>query len=242
MAEREEAGRPREELTAPGRRDGLKFASEGYLPAAVPVVAGAVAGPLISWYLGVPLLVFGLLVLLFFRDPARTPEGGDDAVISPADGRVVDVRTGEAAHRLEPGAPQRVSIFMSPLDVHVNRAPVSGTIESVEYREGRFKAAYGENASDTNESNAMVVRAADGTRMVVVQIAGWLARRIICDVRKGDAVQQGKRFGLIMFGSRVDVHLAPGVTIEVAPGQRVRAGRTVIARRSSAAGGEAEAS
>ncbi|RMF19262.1 MAG: phosphatidylserine decarboxylase, partial [Deltaproteobacteria bacterium] len=158
-------------------------------------------------------------------------------LLAPADGRVVSV-AGEHPHPLAPEARRRVSIFMSPLDVHVNRSPVSGVVEKRSYRPGSFGAAYKGDASEANEANALLIRADAGYRLVVVQIAGWLARRIVCDVGEGDRVERGARFGLIMFGSRVDVHLPDEVTVCVAPGQRVRAGRTVLA--SPAAEGDGE--
>lgn len=206
----------------------MKFAKEGYLPAAVPAVAGVVAGTLFSWAIGGPLLVFALLVLLFFRDPERTPPDAAGAIVAPADGRVVGVLRDGSPHRLDSESRQRVSIFMSPLNVHVNRMPVTGTVEGIQYNEGQFRAAYSDDAATVNESNALRLRTPEGWSMVVVQIAGWLARRIVCHVREGDALGRGDRFGLIMFGSRVDVYLPAAVTITVVEGQRVCAGSTVI--------------
>ncbi len=144
---------------------------------------------------------------------------------------MVAADTVAAGHALAPEARQRVCIFMSPLDVHVNRAPVDGVVEAVVYRAGSFGAAYKGAASEGNESNAVLVRTDRGECIVVVQIAGWLARRIVCDVGVGDRLVRGKRFGLIMFGSRVDVYLPDGVSVTVGAGARVRAGKSVIARR-----------
>jgi phosphatidylserine decarboxylase len=118
---------------------------------------------------------------------------------------------------------------MSPLDVHVNRAPVDAVVEAVSYNRGKFTAAYRADASDINESNALLLRAREGSRIVVVQIAGWLARRIVCDIGVGSRLTRGQRFGLIMFGSRVDVYLPKGVSVNSEPGARVQAGRSVIA-------------
>jgi phosphatidylserine decarboxylase len=143
---------------------------------------------------------------------------------------VIGVETLKAGHLLAPEATQRVSIFMSPLDVHINRAPLDGVVAAVAYRPGRFSAAYKDEASDLNESNALLIEARAGFRVVVVQIAGWLARRIVCDVKAGIPVVRGERFGLIMFGSRVDVYLPSGVTIVARQGERVEAGRSVIAQ------------
>jgi len=206
----------------------VKFASEGYVPASIPALAGIVAWLAVGYWLAVPLLVFAVLVLLFFRDPQRTPLGGPSSIISPADGRIVDISDG-MGHALAPGATKRVSIFMSPLDVHINRMPATASIEHVSYKPGKFRAAYGSQASDTNESNALLLQTPAGWQMVVVQIAGWLARRIVCDVVEGDQRARCERFGLIMFGSRVDMHMPADVHVLVAVGERVAAGRTVIA-------------
>jgi phosphatidylserine decarboxylase len=206
----------------------LKFAKEGYLPAAVPAVAGVAAGLLLGWAVGAALLVFALLVLLFFRDPERRPPDAAGVIVAPADGRVVSVVTDGPPHRLDPESCQRVSIFMSPLNVHVNRMPAAGRVDGIEYNEGRFRAAYSEDAATVNESNALRLRTPEGWSMVVVQIAGWLARRIVCHVSEGDELGRGDRFGLIMFGSRVDVYLPAAVKITVVEGQRVQAGSTAI--------------
>jgi phosphatidylserine decarboxylase len=182
-----------------------------------------------GWAWGILLLLIAVAVLLFFRDPDRDPDGGPTSVLSPADGKVVAVEMLETGHRLAPEAVQRISIFMSPLDVHVNRVPADGVVEQVSYNRGKFGAAYKGDASDYNENNVLVVRTRAGYRLVVVQIAGWLARRIVCDVGPGDTLVRGKRFGLIMFGSRVDLYLPKGVSVKSEFGQRVAAGRSVIA-------------
>ena len=192
-------------------------------------MAGVIVGAIAGWWYGLVLFVCGVLVLMFFRDPERDVACGESAVLSPADGRVVAIEKLDRGHRLAPEAVQRVSIFMSPLDVHVNRAPVDGVVEASVYSRGKFGAAYKGDASEINESNALLVRASAGYRLVVVHIAGWLARRIVCDVTAGDRVARGKRFGLIMFGSRVDVYLPEGVSVKSGQGERVFAGRTVIA-------------
>jgi len=199
------------------------------LPAAVPGVAGLVVGAMFGWAYGGLLLVVALLVLMFFRDPEREAQCGATAVLSPADGRLIAIETLPAGHKLAPEAQQRLSIFMSPLDVHINRAPVDGIVEQVAYNRGQFAAAYKGHASDVNESNALLVRSARGYPIVVVQIAGWLARRIVCDVGAGDTVTRGRRFGLIMFGSRVDLYLPKEVSVKGKLGERVYAGRTVLA-------------
>jgi phosphatidylserine decarboxylase len=187
-------------------------------------VVGAAAGHPVA-LLPLPLGVG--FCLYFFRDPERTPPPGEGLVVSPADGRVLEVRAEREEHFL--GAPAtRMSIFMSPLDVHVNRSPVSGTVEVVRHTSGKFRAAFKGKASLDNERNAVVLDGA-GRRYVVVQIAGALARRIVCARGPGDRLARGERFGMIMFGSRVDLFLPPDVQTRVAQGARVLAGETVVA-------------
>jgi phosphatidylserine decarboxylase len=198
----------------------------------VPALAGVVVGATFGWGYGIALLVCAVAILLFFRDPRRDVSASDGALLAPADGRVVGVEKLANGHRLAPEAVQRVSIFMSPLDVHVNRAPCDGVVEAVAYNRGKFSAAYKGEASELNESNALSIRARAGYRVVVVQIAGWMARRIVCDVGVGDGLSRGDRFGLIMFGSRVDLYLPEGVSVRSEPGARVFAGRTIIAEKT----------
>lgn len=173
--------------------------------------------------------VFAFAFLGFFRDPERVGPQGDGLILSPADGRVVAIRRVDK-EGLFAGAETRVSIFLSPLDVHVNRAPIRAKVEQVHYQKGSFLAAYREEASENNENNALSLVDTGGRRLGVVQIAGVLARRIVCYVRKGDALERGQRFGLIMFGSRVDLFLPRGTRVDVVERQRVRAGESVIGR------------
>jgi len=176
--------------------------------------------------------LFALLALAFagfFRDPERVPPKGDELILSPADGRVVAIQEADAGRFLGEAGTQ-VSIFLSPLDVHINRAPVQGSVEDVQYRKGSFFAAYKEEASRANERNAVRIVDARGRRLGVVQIAGVMARRIVCYVKKGDFLERGQRVGLIMFGSRVDLFLPAGSRVEVAVGERVRGGETVVGR------------
>jgi phosphatidylserine decarboxylase len=191
------------------------------------VLLGLVLGPWLAW-LG---LIFVLFCLYFFRDPERVPPGRPGAVLAPADGRVVTV--GPAVPPLELGlgnAPRwRVGIFLSVLDVHVNRVPADGTVTRIAYRHGAFLNASLDKASDDNERNALAIRLPDGREMAVVQIAGLIARRIVCEVREGDAVRAGARFGIIRFGSRTDLYLPEGVRPLVAEGQTMIGGETVIA-------------
>ncbi len=179
------------------------------------------AGP---WF-GLPLLAPAAFCAWFFRDPDReTPPG--EVAVSPADGKVIGVRR-------ESPELSRVSIFMNVFDVHVNRAPISGTIGEVRYTKGRFKPAHREECSDVNEQNLVVING-DGTRVAFKQIAGLIARRIVFYKKPGDVIRAGERVGLIKFGSRVDVLLGPEWDIEVERGMRVRAGSSVIARRAAA--------
>jgi phosphatidylserine decarboxylase len=211
----------------------MKFAKEGYVPAAIPAGIGIAVWALFSPLLGAALLVFAAAVLAFFRDPERTPEGGEGAIIAPADGKVVFAGPVEKRDPLAPDSGMRVSIFMSPLNVHVNRIPTSGTVEDIRYNKGKFEAVFREKAAEVNESSAMLFKTDSGLDMVVIQIAGWLARRIVCKVAPGTALQRGERFGLIMFGSRVDVYLPNTVSLSTKVGDRVAAGRTVIAQESA---------
>ncbi len=177
--------------------------------------------------LGVPLILLAAAVGSFFRDPERYPERTEGVVISAADGKVTDV-----SQCTLPGDREtiyhRVSVFMSPLNVHVNRAPVSGEVAMVEHTPGDFLAAFRDDASIHNERNLIIFRDAVGRRHGIMQIAGYLARRIVCRVHPHDKIELGQRIGLIMFGSRVDHFIPPDYRVSVAVGERVLAGETVI--------------
>ena len=207
--------------------------AEGYKFAAGPFVA-AVAFAAAAWYFGTStwldglaavFVLLGLFVLYFFRDPERQIPEDADAVVSPADGRVMVVTPEDLEGR--PG--QRVSIFLSIFDVHVNRAPASGTIASLDYRRGSFHGALFERASAENEQNVIHMQTPRGD-LVFKQIAGLLARRILFWKAQGDAVEMGDRVGMIRFGSRVDVWLPSAAQIAVRPGDRVRGGASILAR------------
>lgn len=208
----------------------MKFAREGYLPAAVPAVTGLVLAPFFGWWFGAAMLVLATLVLLFFRDPVRVAPADPAAIVAPADGRVLSVELKERGHRLAPRPMHRITIFMSPLNVHINRMPAAGTIRDIRYSPGQFRAAYADDASEVNESNALLVETDIAGPMVVIQIAGWLARRIVCHARIGDRLERAARFGLIMFGSRVDLYVPAEISVCVRSGDRVSAGSTVVAR------------
>jgi phosphatidylserine decarboxylase len=185
-----------------------------------------IAGGLFGFRLYVPgvfFLVIAFLVLNFFRDPERTIPTESGAVVSPADGRVVQV----IEESFEGRPVRRVSIFMSPLDVHVNRSPISGTVGDVSYHKGSFRVASLEIASVENEQNVFSVEGEQGT-VVVKQIAGLLARRIVFWKRPGDVLGRGERVGLIKFGSRVDVLVDPEVELRVKIGDHIRAGSSIL--------------
>ncbi len=195
----------------------------------------AVAAAVVWWLAGpwftAPLWLAAAFCLYFFRDPERSVPPGPVAV-APADGKVVAVKA-------ENATVNRVSIFLNIFDVHVNRSPIAGTICKVEYQKGRFLVASREEASSRNEQNSITVEG-DGTCIIFKQIAGLIARRIVCNKQPGDRVQKGERIGLIKFGSRVDVLFGPEWGISVRPGMRVAAGSSVIARRLDGAAGESE--
>jgi phosphatidylserine decarboxylase len=199
-------------------RDGIPFVAVPAALAIVPMLFG-------YWFVAIPFLVVAAFMAFFFRDPRRTlpPDGG--IVVAPADGRVTRVRIAGRDN----GTDSLVSIFLSPLDVHVNRAPIAGTIEKIDYKSGKFLMATNERARDENEQNTLTIA---GERITVKcsQIAGILARRIVCWKRQGDRVECGERFGMIKFGSRTDVVLPSTVEILVKEGMHVRGGVTVIGK------------
>lgn len=207
----------------------MKVAREGY-SFILTTGASAVAALALGWHLvGAILVVFALAFLGFFRDPERFPPGEEELILAPADGQVVSITDVKDGWVL-PEASTRVSIFLSPLDVHINRSPIGGRVEDIWYQRGGFLAAYNDKASARNEQNALRIIDAKGRRIGVVQVAGVLARRIVCHAKKGDSLAQGDRFGLIMFGSRTDLYLPIGTRVEVLKGQRVRGGETIVGR------------
>ena len=172
------------------------------------------------------LLALTIFLVSFFRDPERAPEGGEDVIVSPADGTILSVAEATEAPA---GAARRITIFMSPFNCHVNRAPASGRITDYAYTPGKKLAAFDEKASIENEQNRITLAAARGV-VIFKQIAGALARRIVFYLKVGDSVARGERVGLIKFGSRVDVFVPDGVEILVARGDKVKAGRTGLAK------------
>jgi phosphatidylserine decarboxylase len=186
-------------------------------------------------WLGTPILLLGLLLTgffgYFFRDPERPLPTLADAVVSPADGRVISVAPVREELFLRQPA-MKLSIFMNVFDVHVNRAPVAGQVQALAYQPGRYLAANRPEAPDQNERLAIHLRTPDHQDVVMVQIAGLIARRIISYLREGEELAKGERVGLICFGSRVDLYLPESFQIQVAVGQKVKAGSSIIGRRS----------
>jgi phosphatidylserine decarboxylase len=194
---------------------------DGYYYAAAAVSAGAIVHWLTSIWFALPLYVFAVFCLYFFRDPERLVPGGRVAV-SPADGKVVAIKPERPA--------TRISIFLNVFNVHVNRAPVGGVITDVTYKKGCFKVASQEVCSEENEQNVVTIES-EGSTVVFKQIAGLVARRIVFTKKVGDRVAAGERIGLIKFGSRMDVLLGPEWEIVVQPGAKVAAGASILARR-----------
>ncbi|MEL6623164.1 MAG: phosphatidylserine decarboxylase [Pseudomonadota bacterium] len=207
----------------PVHRDGHKFLA---ITLALTVVAFLIWS-LVGWL----LLFVTLFVAFFFRDPARVTPLREGLVIAPADGEIIAIEASQPPTELglEPGERTRISIYLSPFDVHVNRAPIAGRISRSVYVPGAFFNATLDKASDDNERRGLLIEGANGVEIAVVQIAGLLARRIVTFAGEGDTVGVGQRFGLIRFGSRVDVYLPVGRSALVAVGQRAVAGETILA-------------
>jgi phosphatidylserine decarboxylase len=203
----------------------VKIAREGIFYVLVPGALAVVLIVLGLWPVGLVFAVLAAFMAYFFRDPRRQPPSDANVVVAPADGRVTRVRPVEGGEL----SATVVSIFLSPFDVHINRAPIAGEITDVSYTRGKFLMATNENASLVNEQNALTI---EGEKVTVVckQIAGILARRIVCWKRAGERVALGERFGLIKFSSRTDILLPASVEILVAEGARVQGGTTIIGR------------
>ena len=213
------------------------IAREGYT--IIAVVAGLAlllvvgAAWVEPWFWRGPMLALAVgglaFTLFFFRDPERTPplDAPENGIVAPADGRVVEIVDEEEPLYLK-GPAQRISIFLSPLDVHVNRVPVRGVIEHAKYRPGDYLVAWHPKASDKNERSEFGLRHPNGTKLLFKQIAGAVARRIEYGLEEGDTVETGQRFGIVKFGSRMDLLVPPSVNLNVNEGQTVRAGTTVL--------------
>jgi phosphatidylserine decarboxylase len=197
-----------------------------------PFIAGAVLLALATWWFAgfawsLPLWLVAVFVIQFFRDPPREVPGLPSAVLSPADGRIVKVQ--KAHDQITDREALLISVFMNVFNVHSNRSPVDGSVETIKYSAGSFVNADLDKASTENERNAMVMRLESGERITVVQVAGLIARRILCYVQAGDRLTRGQRYGFIRFGSRVDVYMPPSARPRVAVGDIVYATTTVLA-------------
>lgn len=205
------------------------IAREGF-----PFLAIAALAALLLWLVGLPLgslFMMGVAAFVgfFFRNPKRVAPEGRELILAPADGRVLSVERGvPAPHTGKPST--KISIFMSVLNVHINRFPVTARVKGAFYHAGQFFVASLDKACERNERHALVLEDGDGREYVMVQIAGLVARRIVCYTKPGETLGRGERFGLIRFGSRVDLYLPPEVSVEVVAGARTRAGESVLGR------------
>ncbi|MGE5174287.1 MAG: phosphatidylserine decarboxylase family protein [Betaproteobacteria bacterium] len=205
---------------------GIPVASEGW-PFIIPLAIVTALLFALGWKnIGIVALLLTLFVLFFFRDPERTIPQGKGVVVSPADGRVIVVKDTYEPDYLKQDVKQ-ISIFLSVFNVHVNRSPVEGTVELVKYNPGKFHVASVDKASLDNEQTAMVISHAK-YKILVKQIAGLIARRIVCYAKSGDTIKTGERYGLIRFGSRVDIFLPKDAELKVKVGDRVKGARDVI--------------
>jgi phosphatidylserine decarboxylase len=205
---------------------GIPVAAEGW-PFIIPLAAVTVLCFLFGWkHVGYVALALSLFVLFFFRDPERAIPEGKGVVVSPADGKVIVIKDIYEPDYLKQDVKQ-ISIFLSVFNVHVNRAPIGGTVETVKYNPGKFLVASADKASLDNEQTGMVI--SDGKNKVLVkQIAGLIARRIVCYAKTGETVKAGERYGLIRFGSRVDLFLPKNTDLMVKVGDRIKGARDVI--------------
>jgi phosphatidylserine decarboxylase len=200
----------------------MTIAREGWPFAAISLVLAIAVGVLLHPAAAVPLLLFCLFVLWFFRDPERTPPDASNALLCPADGTIIQA------------GPETISVFMNVFNVHIIRAPVAGGVASVEHKPGKFLAAFKTAAATQNERTKIVLEA-NGHRVVFTLIAGLIARRIVCKVVPGQQMRAGERVGLIRFGSRVDIELPADYLAAVEIGQKVVAGETILAKRPPSA-------
>ncbi len=201
-------------------------AREGWPFLALSVAVAALVAYFLGWW-SLPLWIVALFILQFFRDPPRAIPAGEGLVLCPADGRVLLV--GEARDPFLNRDALKISVFMNVFNVHSNRSPVDALVQTVTYSAGTFVNAALDKASSDNERNALHLRTSSGTDVTCVQIAGLIARRILCYVKAGDRLARGERYGFIRFGSRVDVYLPPGSRPRVAIGDKVKATSTILA-------------
>lgn len=205
----------------------IPIAKDGF-PIIIPSLAiGLFLWNILNFKAALPFFVFGLFSVWFFRDPEREIPLNSKAIVSPADGTVIKIENVMDNNYLK-GESKKISIFMSIFNVHVNRIPYDGVVEDIRYNPGKFFVASRDKASDVNEQNAVVINSDGNGKIAFVQIAGFVARRIVCNLKKGDTVSRGARFGMIRFGSRLDVYLPLNVQVCVNTGDKVKAGQTII--------------
>jgi phosphatidylserine decarboxylase len=209
------------------RAAGVPFAKEGF-----PFIGAAAAITLIAWWLNwLPLAVVGAMLTLFvswfFRNPRRRVPQGPGLVVAPGDGVVLAVEEEFEPRYLKDRA-VRISIFLNVFDVHINRIPCEGIVENVQYQPGLFLVASKPHATVKNEQNAVMIKTVEGAKVLCVQVAGLIARRIVCWVNPKDRAVRGERYGLIRFGSRMDTYLPVGTAIRIAVGNRVTGGETIL--------------
>ncbi len=214
-------------VNVPVAKEGIPFLGVSALATVVfallQIKAAAILGLLLTGF-----------ILYFFRDPERVIPVGAGLITSPADGKVIEIQEEQQEPFFSTGPTRRISIFMNVFDCHVNRVPISGRVIDIKYREGRFLSANKKRAMAENERAAMLLEDEKGRKVTVVQVAGLIARRIVCWAEPGDLLKRGQRYGMIRFGSRLDVYLPLNAQVKVEKGQRVRAGQSVLGKMESA--------
>lgn len=208
-------------------KDGWPFVLPFAALALLSFIAAFKSGRPGLWFLSFLLLFLALFFAYFFRDPERQIPSDENLILSPADGKIVAIETASEPLFLKSQA-QKISIFLSPLDVHINRIPVSGKVDYFSYLPGKFLAAYKDKASTDNEQAVIGISSSNG-KILFKQIAGILARRIVCRLKLGEEVTAGEKFGMIRFGSRVDIFLPEGLELKVQKGDKVTGGETIMA-------------
>ena len=227
MAGETDSGRPAPGAVLARIAGAIGIATEGVAISVGLALFGIILIAIGLHSIGAIIVILAIPIALFFRDPDRYPPRTEGVVICGADGKVTDIS--DVSFPGSVGKPcHRVSVFMSPLNVHVNRAPVAGEVTMVEHTAGEFRAAFRDDASERNERNLIAMTDASGRMFGMMQVAGYLARRIVCRLRARDRIQAGQRIGLIMFGSRVDHFFPSEYRVTVSLGQRVRAGESII--------------
>jgi phosphatidylserine decarboxylase len=208
-------------------RQELIIVREGIPFIILPLTISSISFLLGSFFFGIIFIVICVFMIFFFRNPHRTAPAIEGAAISPADGKVIEVTEVADSPYIE-GKAIKISIFMSLFSVHVNRAPLQGRVIEIIYKKGRFRPAFEKITSLENQQNALIMELVKGEKMAIVQVAGVIARKISCWVKKGDMLNKGERFGLIRFGSRVDCYFPYGFELDCRTGQRVWGGETIL--------------